>query len=81
MSLIEYRDIRPSGAVISCWVCAPGQETDPGYSPGFYPSPPFERQRRESGGEWAVVQAYREDGSVETRHPDGRVFIHRIWWE
>ena len=81
MSLIECRDIRPSGAVISYWVYAPGYETGPGYHPGFYPSPPFERQERAPGGEWVTVQVYSEDGNVETRHPDGRVFMSRIWWE
>ena len=82
--LVEYRDVRPSGAVLSTWQCPEGREFGNDYSqfgPGMTPEPPWERQRREPGGEWVAVAIVREDGSVETRHPDGTVTISRTWWE
>ena len=83
-SLIEYRDIWPGGKVISSWACAPGREFGNDYSQfgsGFEPQPPWERQRREPGGEWVTVTLVHEDGSVEDRNPDGSVYITRTWWE
>jgi hypothetical protein len=56
--IIDYRDIRPDGNVLTTWQCVEGREfgSDYGqYGPGEYPSPPWERQRREPGGEWETV--------------------------
>lgn len=82
--LIEYRDIRPSGTVISSWQCAPGREFGNDYSqfgPGMEPEPPWERQRREPGGEWQTVSKVHADGAVQTTGPDGTVYISRFFWE
>ena len=84
MKIIEYRDVRPSGAVISSWQCPEGGEFGNDYSQfgsGFAPAPPWERQRREPGGEWVTVMKMHEDGSEETRQPDGTTIITRTWWE
>ena len=77
--IVEYRDIRPSGAVVASWQGPEGTTYE--YHPGFLPSPPLERQRREPGGEWATVATFREDGSVESMQPDGTVIISRTWRE
>jgi hypothetical protein len=82
--IIEYRDIRPSGAVISSWTCPGEREFGNDYSqfgPGMEPQPPWERQRREPGGEWVAVLRVHEDGSTEMQRPDGSVLIVREWWE
>ena len=82
--IVEYRDVRPSGAVLSAWQCPDEREFGNTYSqfgPGMEPEPPWERQRREPGSEWVTVTAVREDGSTETRRPDGMVLITRTWWE
>jgi hypothetical protein len=82
--IIEYRDVRPSGAVISSWECPEGQESGNDYQqfgPGMEPAPPWERQRRVGGSEWATVFRVREDGSTEKKLPDGTTVISRTWWE
>jgi len=84
MKTIEYRDVWPSGAVISSWQCPEGNEFGNDYSqfgPGMAPAPPWERQRRAPDGEWATVMKVHEDGSEETRQPDGTVIISRTGWE
>ena len=84
MTIIEYRDVWPSGAVISSWVCPEGREVGNGYSQfgaGMTPVPPWERQRREPGGEWVTVMKVHADGSEETHQPDGAVIISRTWRE
>jgi hypothetical protein len=66
--VIEYRDVRPSGAVLSSWECEEGREYGNDYSqfgPGMTPEPPYERQRREPGGEWVTVVIFQEDGTID----------------
>jgi hypothetical protein len=63
---IEFRDVRPDGVIISSWLCAPGSEYGKTYPPGERPSPPWERQRREPGGEWTAISRVLADGSAET---------------
>jgi hypothetical protein len=55
MRTIEYRDIRPDGTLLVEWHCAEGYELGHAYAPGFRPVPPWERQRREPGGEWVTI--------------------------
>jgi hypothetical protein len=65
--IIEYRDVRPDGAVLVSWVCPEGQEYGYDYSqhgPGGFPWGPWERQRREPGAEWVTVGGMESDGST-----------------
>lgn len=82
--IAEYRDVWPSGSVISEWQCREGQESGYDYQqfgPGMEPQPPWERQRRTPGGEWTTVFHVCADGSTETKQPDGTLVISRTWWE
>ena len=67
--VIAYRDVRPDGTVLFEWVCPEGQEHGPGYHPGAYPEPPWERQRREPGGAWVTVAGYDADGKWQAASP------------
>lgn len=81
---VEYRDIWPSGVVISEWECEAGREFGNDYSqwgPGMEPAPPWERQRREPGGEWVTVAKVQDEGTDVTVGRHGEILITRTWWE
>lgn len=66
--MIEYRDVRPDGVVLSDWLCPEGQQFVNDYSqfgPLGKPEPPYDTQRREPGGEWVTVYRTRADGFTE----------------
>ena len=85
--LVEYRDVRPDGNVLCSWVCPEGREFGVDYSqfgPGMFPRAPWDRQRREPGGEWMTVGRLRADGGKEwwdTIQPDGSLLSVSEWWE
>lgn len=63
--MVEYRDVRPDGTVLSAWNCPEGREFGNDYSqfgPGNCPAPPWDRQRREPDGEWVTLTAVHDDG-------------------
>jgi len=85
--VVEYRDVRPDGAVLSSWLCPEGREFGNDYSqfgPGLVPAPPWDRQRREPGGEWVTVGRLRVDDGKErwdTIQSDGSIISVAEWWE